>query len=148
MHFLWRDTHTQLTPANNEREYDNDIEGNNDDGYVLTLDDGGGNERLGMVNNNGYQLTIVDGGSSQGTIDNGTLRSGTNKISIAYKLNDSAVSLNGGTATVDTGCTMPTVTKLWFGLRGGAYDHLGSTIARVLYYPKRLPSSQLKTLSS
>ena len=129
-------------------EYNNDPNGNTNDGYVLTLDDGSGNNRVGMVNNNGYQLTITTGGSSQGSTDNGTLKSGHNKISLAYKVNDSAVSLNGVNAAVDSGCSMPAMNYLWFGNRQGSYDHLGSTIARVLYYPKRLPNSQLKTLSA
>ena len=124
-------------------EYDNVTS----DGYVLSLD-GSGGDKIGMVNNNGYQLMGTAGGSSQGTTDNGTLLSGTNRFALAYKLNDTAISINGNTATVDTSYTLPTTTFMSIGHRQYQYDQLGSCIARIMYYNKRLPNSQLKTLST
>ena len=124
-------------------EYDNVT----NDGYVLSLDGSGGN-KIGMVNSNGYQLMGTAGGSSQGTTDNGTLLSGTNRFALAYKVNDTAISINGNTASVDTSYTLPTTTFMSIGHRQYQYDQLGSCIARIMYYPKRLPNSQLKTLSS
>ena len=124
-------------------EYDNVTS----DGYVLSLDGSGGN-KIGMVNNNSYQLMGTAGGSSQGTTDNGTLLSGTNRFALAYKLNDTAISINGNTATVDTSYTLPTTTFMSIGHRQYQYDHLGSCIARIMYYNTRLPNSQLKTLST
>ena len=123
-------------------EYDNVTS----DGYVLSLDDG--NNKIGMVNSNSYQLMGQSGGASQGTTDNGTLLSGTNRFALAYKTNDAAISMNGNTATVDTTYALPTPIYLWIGHRQGQYDFLGSTISRLLYYNKRLPNSQLKTLST
>jgi len=124
-------------------EYDNVTS----DGYVLSLDGSGGN-KIGMVNSSSYQLMGQAGGSSQGTTDNGTLLSGTNRFALAYKLNDTAISINGNTATVDTNYTLPTTTFMSIGHRQYQYDHLGSCIARVMYYNTRLPNSQLKTLST
>ena len=127
----------------------NNPKGNHNDGYVLTVDDGTGNNRIGAVNSNNYQVTVTSGGSSQGTRDLGSINSGDNKIAFTYKLNDQATSLNGSDASVDTSCTLPTGLKyIWFGLRQGAYDLLGGYISRIIYYPKRLPNNQLKNLSS
>ena len=124
-------------------EYDNVT----NDGYVLSLDGSGGN-KIGMVNSNSYQLMGVAGGSSQGQTDNGTLLSGTNKFALAYKTNDAAISINGNTATVDSGYALPTTTFMSIGHRQYQYDQLGSCIARIMYYNSRLPNSQLKTLST
>ena len=127
----------------------NNPAGNHNDGYVFTVDDGSGNNRIGAVNSNSYQVTVTSGGSSQGNRDLGSINSGANKMAFTYKLNDQATSLNGSDASVDTSCTLPTGLKyMWFGLRQGAYDLLGGYISNFRYYPKRLPNSQLKTLSS
>ena len=124
-------------------EYDNVTS----DGYVISLD-GSGGDKIGMVNSNGYQLMGQAGGSSQGTTDNGTLLSGTNRFALAYKLNDTGISINGNTAIVDTNYTLPTTTFMSIGHRQYQYDQLGSCIARIMYYNTRLPNSQLKTLST
>ena len=127
----------------------NNPDGNHNDGYVLTVDDGTGSNRIAAVNSNNYQVTVTSGGSSQGTRDLGSINSGDNKIAFTYKLNDQATSLNGSDASVDTSCTLPTGLKyIWFGLRLGQYDLLGGYISRIIYYPKRLPNNQLKNLSS
>ena len=127
----------------------NNPKGNHNDGYVLAVDDGSGNNRIAAVNSNNYQVTVTAGGSSQGTRDLGSINSGDNKIAFTYKLNDQATSLNGSDASVDTSCTLPTGLKyIWFGLRQGQYDLLGGYISRIIYYPKRLPNNQLKNLSS
>ena len=114
---------------------------------MLSLDGSGGN-KIGMVNSNSYKLMGTAGGSSQGTTENGTLLSGTNRFALAYKLNDTAISINGNTATVDTSYTLPTTTFMSIGHRQYQYDHLGSCVARIMYYNTRLPNSQLKTLST
>ena len=125
----------------------NDPNGNHNDGYVFTVDDGTGNNRIAAVNSNNYQVTVTSGGSSQGTRDLGSINSGANKISLAYKLNDQATSLNGSDASVDTSSALPTGVKyMWFGLRQGQYDFLGGYISRIVYYTKRLPNNQMKTL--
>ncbi len=127
----------------------NNPQGNLNDGYVFTVDDGTGNNRIGAVNSNNYQVTVTSGGSSQGTRDLGSINSGDNKIAFTYKLNDQATSLNGSDVSVDTSCTLPTGLKYWwFGLRQGQYDLLGGYMKRIVYYPTRLPNNQLKTLSS
>ena len=125
-------------------EFDNQ----SNDGYVLSLD-AGGNGKVGMVNSDGYQLMGHSGSGSLGTTDNGTVLDGTNKFALGFEKDHAAISINGNTATVDSGFSpLPTTTYLWFGLRQGQYDHLGGAISRVIYYKQRLSNSQLKTLTS
>ena len=66
---------------------------------IQEITSGSGGNKIGMVNNNSYQLMGTAGGSSQGTTDNGTLLSGTNRFALAYKLNDTAISINGNEVT-------------------------------------------------
>jgi len=104
-----------------------------------------GNERHIFAESNSYQYQIKDGGSTVAQIDAGSI-STKNIIAAAYKLNDTAVSINGSDAATDTSATMPTCTKLKLG-------HWSSTvydgyINRFMYYPNRIPNSQLKNLSS
>ena len=52
-------------------------------------------------------------------------------------------------ASADTSCSMPTgVDRLYFGLRGDEGNQGSLTIKRFMFYPKRLPDSQLVTLTS
>jgi len=125
-------------------EFDNQ----SNDGYVLSIDSGA--PKIGMVNNDGYQLAgKQDSGASLGTTDNGTVLDGINKFALAYAKDNAAISINGNTASVDSGFNpLPTTIYLWFGLREGQYDHLGGAISRVVYYKQRLSNSQLKNLTS
>ena len=105
-----------------------------------------GNERHIFAESNSYQYQIKDGGSTVAQIDAGSISTLKNIIAAAYKLNDAAVSINGSDAATDTSATMPTCTKLKLG-------HWSSTvyngyINRFMYYPNRIPNSQLKNLSS
>ena len=66
------------------------------------------------------------------------------KTAFAAKVNDVAASFNGGTVQTDTSVTM---------LEGGSIMNIGQNpkqchIKRIMYYPKRLPNSQLVTLTS
>ena len=66
------------------------------------------------------------------------------KTAFAAKYNDVAASHNGATVQTDSSVTM---------LEGGAILNIGENpkqfhIKRIMYYPKRLPNSQLVTLTS
>ena len=66
------------------------------------------------------------------------------KTAFAAKVNDVAVSHNGETVQTDTSVTM---------LEGGSIMNIGQNpkqchIKRIMYYSKRLPNSQLVTLTS
>ena len=71
----------------------------------------------------------------------------TNKIATAYKLNDFAITQNGGTIATDTSGTPPVTTSLFIGSYIGVTDYLNGRVAQLLYYPKRLTNSQLQNLT-
>jgi len=92
------------------------------------------------------------GGSSQ-TVQSLTSWSGIDeefKIAAGIALNNQIGVVNGtAIAAADTSCAMPTgVDRLFFGLRGDGGNQGSLTIKRFMFYPKRLPDSQLVTLTS
>ena len=78
----------------------------------------------------------------------------TPKVAFAVKLNDAALSIDGGTpgGTSDTGIPMPTVTQLSFGNSGlqnnNGVHMLNGYIRKFMYYPVKLSDSQVVTLTS
>ena len=97
------------------------------------------------TDNQGYVDVI---GSMSGTtyfdLTGATVGTYNVKTAFAAKVNDVAVSHNGETVQTDTSVTM---------LEGGSIMNIGQNpkqfhIKRIMYYPKRLPNSQLVTLTS
>jgi hypothetical protein len=66
------------------------------------------------------------------------------KVAAAYKLNDFAVSTNGGTVAADTSGTVPAPIQMSIGASGG----LNGWVAQIAYYNTRLPNTQLQTLTA
>jgi hypothetical protein len=72
-----------------------------------------------------------------------------NKRAAAAKLNDFAVSTNGGAAETDTAGDMPSVTHLVAGaLSTGLTQPLNGHIRRIAYFPKRLSNALLQSLTT
>jgi len=123
--------------------------------YPWSLDDGTADENIYTYINGtvpAYRFAIEDGGVSQVLLANlGTQAGGVSaKLATAWKLNDTAGVVNGGTVFTDTAATLPTVTTLRLGSR---YDVLSAgqwdgTIKSLTYYPTRLPNASLKALST
>ena len=121
----------------------------------LTVDDGTLNNRMGLLGYTGSPANeafyAVTGGSSQGDTLIGASSAGgiPQKIGFAYKLNDAAASLNGASVVADTTFAVPTVTKLQIGYYDQATTSpINGHIARLRYYPVRLPNATLQTLST
>jgi len=72
-----------------------------------------------------------------------------NKFAGCYKTNDFAVSVNSGTVGTDTSGAIPISTTFDIGAQrlGVAYGMSG-IIARLTYYPVRLPDAQLQALTA
>ena len=133
-------------------------------------------KRLGDTNTDGRLYTISNGTSSQVAPDwdfndDTKLRISSNvggssqmvqelnpfnerndefKIAAGMAVNNQIGVVNGtAIAAADTSCLMPTgVDRLYFGLRGDEGNQGSLTIKRFMFYPKRLPDSQLVTLTS
>ena len=105
---------------------------------------GGGAGYIGAwYNNNGSTSAFfnLNVGATAGTPFTSTL---------AYKLNDMAATANGITVLTDTSATIATAGEFdRFSLGSYHYDSMSvGHIQRVMYYKKRLPNSQLVTLTS
>lgn len=69
------------------------------------------------------------------------------KVAGAYKVNDYAASLNGGTVGTDTVNTVPTLTRMRIGSRN-VDSWLGGWLRSLTYYPTRLSNADLQRLST
>lgn len=119
-------------------------------GYQFSASNYYSNSVYGRFNEPNEQFSIYSGSVQQVNQNATPVSAGTLvKKSIAYKLNDSAMSYNGGAAASDTSCTMP-VGVIYLDI-GNSYletwYHNGH-ITRLRYYPVRLPNATLQTLST
>ena len=67
------------------------------------------------------------------------------KVAAAYKLNDFAVSANGGTVATDNSGTVPAPTQMFIGGNNGSFN---GWVAQIAYFNTRLPNAQLQTLTA
>jgi len=116
----------------------------------VTANDNTNNNRIGFdVTSTGFGRLVVDtAGASQVLVGTaGLVAGGSAKMAGAYKVNDFAISKDGGAVSTDTNGTVPTVTQLQIGSRVSAL-FLNSYIQRIAYYPTRLPDATLVALTA
>ncbi len=91
-------------------------------------------------------------GSSSVVSDSSISHSGlkTNiKAAVGFKKDDYAYSVNGSAVATDTGGNMPSdINSLMIGRAAWGTSWFDGYVKRIMYYPKRLPNSQLITLTS
>lgn len=91
------------------------------------------------INNSGDQLYRTHSGITSDT---------SFKQALAYKTNDGASCVNGGTVLTDTTISVPTGTnRLYIGKSFSGYDIRRGRIQQIMYYPKRLTNTQLQSLT-
>ena len=91
---------------------------------------------------------VTDGGSDLVAIDSGTVIANTDfKLAGAYKVNDFASVINGGTVETDVVGTIPTVDRMRIGA-GQAGNTMCGCISSLRYYKKRLSDAKLQTLTA
>ena len=83
-----------------------------------------------------------DFGGTHNEVDTSALRNV--KTAFAAKVNDTALTYNGNTVEVDTGCALPLNVATFY--IGESPKQL--YVKRIMYYPKRLSNAQLVTLTS
>ena len=124
------------------------------DGRLYSISDGTNNNRIDWDLNNGTNIrfSVSSGGT---TVTNQEISSWSDidkefKIAAGMAVNNQIGVVNGtAIAAADTSCAMPAgVDRLYFGLRGNEGNQGSLTIKRFMFYPKRLPDSQLVTLTS
>jgi hypothetical protein len=119
------------------------------DRTVLAVDDNTANEmiRLRTETANPF-FKVTDGGSEVVAIDAGTVTANTAfKLIGAYKVNDFASSINGGSAVTDTTGTIPTVDRMRIGAGQGGNTMCGC-VSAIRYFKKRLPDTKLQSLTA
>jgi hypothetical protein len=114
---------------------------------ALQIDDGTENERYTLSTNstpNGL-FTVIDGGSSQAAIATGTPAANTNiKLAARYKVDDFALSVNGGAASTDTSGTLPIANLLMrLGSGTSSTEPLNGHIRQITYIPRALTNAEL-----
>lgn len=125
-----------FTPANGDRT-------------IVATDDNTANEmvRLRTEGTNPF-FKVTDGGVDVVAIDSGTVSANTTfKLAGAYKLNDFASSVNGGSAVTDTSGTIPTVDRMRIG-SGQAGNTMCGCVSSLRYYQKRVSDAKLQSLTS
>jgi len=93
-------------------------------------------------------LDVVTNGSTQVGINTTTSASTNRKSSTGYKANDFGVVLNGGTVVTDTSGTVPVISQMDIGCRGGTQYFANGCIKKLAYYPIKATSTQLQALTS
>jgi hypothetical protein len=123
---------------------------------VWMLNDGSNNNRIGLFDDasgsgatNDIFASVINGGVAQAAI---TLSSGDQNTehaaAMAWKVNDFAVSLDGGAALTDSSGTVPTVTTLNIGGQIAGSTILNGHIRSLTYIPERLSNALLEELSA
>jgi hypothetical protein len=73
----------------------------------------------------------------------------TFKVAIGIKLNNFAVSVDGGAVVTDTtGTVSNTLSQIDIGKLGGGTQYLNGHIKSIKYYPRRLTNTQLQELTT
>lgn len=116
----------------------------------LSANDGTNTNRMQLVwnsptNSHGSEIIAT---TTQASLTTGAIAGGTNKASLAYKLNSIAASVNAATPLTDTSATIPTVNTLSIGGRTYLTNaFLNGWFAKLAYYPQRLTNAEVQAFS-
>jgi hypothetical protein len=117
--------------------------------WLYSISDGSNNNRIEGFHWSTRQAQIVANNVDQALFDNGTVFVNTfAKTAVAYKLNDSALSLNGASPAVDTSCLVPLgINRLNIGGSSSGSVTSSRVIKKLAFYPTRLTNAQLQALT-
>ena len=120
----------------------------------FTFGDGSNDNRIDWDFNDDIHIrfSVASGGTTVTTMQQSNVPDINDefRIAAAVKLNDQIGVVNGtAISSADTSCAQPVdMDRLYLGLRGNEGNQGALTIKRFMFYPKRLPDSQLVTLTS
>jgi hypothetical protein len=118
-------------------------------GGVFSLSNNTLSETIESYFSSEYHLFVNVGGINQVSLDAGTnVTNVPSKVAAGFAANSFAVSLNGGAVSTDSSGTMATVDRLYIASNRDGGTPLNGTIARLAYYPVRLPDAQLQALTA
>jgi hypothetical protein len=126
-------------------KYGNRANTGNNRAYTFLPASGAANQ---IFESSGVALNVYS--SSSFTAQIGTTNASAARVCAAYKLDDYAVSVNGGAVTTDTSGALPSsLTRLTIGgsvVNSVAYNY--GPISLFKYWPTRLPDAQLQALTT
>jgi hypothetical protein len=95
------------------------------------------------------QLTARSGGSTSAAISSATTPSLSNrKSAMSYRVDDFAITSAGSSPNTDTSGAIPVLnSQMLIGSAQSSSEFLGGTIRRLTYWPQRLSSSTLQTIT-
>ena len=119
---------------------------------TLTLSDNSYNNRITLASSTGSAAINADvaisGSTTRAALGSYTSGSYSIKAAMAYKASDSGGSLNGAAVVTTSPGTLPLLTRADIGKDHQNGNALNGHMKRIMYYSKRLPNSQLVTLTS
>jgi hypothetical protein len=117
--------------------------------YVY-FDDTTANERMGIRSSAATNaMLMVDGGVVQVNSSLGTVAANTAcKAAMAWKLNDAAGTQNGAAIATDTGCTIPTVTRMLIGFRLTNSEPANAIYRKVKVYATRRTNPEIVAMTA
>jgi len=108
-------------------------------------------ELYGGPNSNNLAFAINDNGANQ-FLRSASLSFGKHKVAIAYAENNTAAYLDGSLiGSVDTSCTIPTLTQMAIGkfsYSSSQYFSLGDSVKQATLFNERLSNAELATLTT
>ncbi|WP_395452858.1 hypothetical protein ACHMW5_02370 [Azospirillum melinis] len=120
--------------------------------FVARLSDGTYNNQIAAnIQGGGIELATASGGTYDGLAQAGTITAGTIvKFAAAWKANDLAATVNGGSIVADSSATIPTgLTRLDFGHDHNGSNHVvGLRMRRMRLYPTRQPNAVLQGMTA
>jgi hypothetical protein len=119
------------------------------DRTIVEMSDNTVNEMISLITEGTNPFfSVTDGGSNDVKIDSGAVVANTSfKLVGAYKLNDFASSINGGSVVADTSGTIPAVDRIRVGA-GQSGNAMCGCISSIRYYGKRLSNVKIKFLTA
>ncbi len=122
--------------------------------YILQIDDGDSTDRENFQVRSGAKphFEVISSGGNNGlTTAIDVIVAGTTvKIAAAYETNDLAFSMDGASIITDATVDFPTdaLTTARIGVDHGNANPLNGHIARIAYWPRRLPNGLLQNLTA
>jgi hypothetical protein len=121
---------------------------------ALTINDGTGNNEIYILQTVGTgtrrSVLIYAGGVPQATLAESLTNTVglTTKVAGAFKLNDVAGSIDGGTVLTYTPATIPTVNTMRIGNVAAGTQAFNGHIRQITYLPRRISNTELQTRTS
>jgi hypothetical protein len=112
------------------------------------FDDGTSNNRMWFYHNKGQWIGSTAGSTTLNVDLPDPTKYSLHRSAMCYKENDSALTIDASSVTVDSACTVPSVDTLHIGNTGTASTPLNGHIKSINYYPRRLTNAQLQELTT